>query len=172
MFTESGAAARRAKGTLLAVFTENGAAAGPALSALLAVRALLPDAPDWVRRRGGGRCGRNCCGCLRHGAKVAAKCCKSGWVPFERSMDPLKRHLDAPRTLWPGDPALAPPTALARPRPPPPRRPSPGDQRAQLGPLIFSTRGGRIKRQIWPFRAGLARGEAGKRDKFVPLGWA
>ena len=50
----AGAAARRAMLALLAVFTENGAAARLALVAPLAVRALLADAPDWVRRRGAG----------------------------------------------------------------------------------------------------------------------
>ena len=78
-----------------AMLTEAGAAARLALVAPLAVRALLNDAPDWVRRRGGGRCCRNCWGCLRHGAKVAANCCEVGWVPFERCRDRLRAPLDA-----------------------------------------------------------------------------
>ena len=50
-----------------AMLTEAGAAARLALVAPLAVRALLVDAPpDWVRRRGVGRCCRSCCGCLFH----------------------------------------------------------------------------------------------------------
>ena len=55
---------------LFAVLADAGAAAGPAIVAPLAMRALLADAPlYWVRRRGGGRFCRNCCSCLRHGAK-------------------------------------------------------------------------------------------------------
>ena len=65
---DAGAAARRASGAPLAVEADAGASTGPALIALLVVRALLADAPlYWVRRRG-GRCCRNCCSCLRHGA--------------------------------------------------------------------------------------------------------
>ena len=92
MLAEAGAAAVPAIVALLAVLAESGTTAIPALVAPLAMRARISIASQCL---GGGRCGRNCWGCLRRGAKMAAKCCKYGWVPFEKSRG-LKASLDAP----------------------------------------------------------------------------
>ena len=72
VLANAAAAARRAPEAFLVVDAEGGAAARRAFGAVLVVRTLLDNAPpDWVRRRGVGRCCRGCCGCLR--LNVAAR---------------------------------------------------------------------------------------------------
>jgi len=96
VLAEAGAAAFPALVAPLAVLADAGAAARSAIVAPLVVRALLADvAPYWVRRRGGGRCCRNCCSCL-HGAKWQRHVFANLAGAFDKSRGHFTRPLDAP----------------------------------------------------------------------------